>query len=441
MRLAVVLAVSVHLHLTKSVRGTEWAYGPADGPSKWGDLDPAWAICKTGQAQSPIDIPFASIGLTSTAASDPAQRLASLFTPVAKGQTFSVAQTQGAPIFTCAMLGLCGTLTKGGRIYNLAQFHFHTSSEHTIDGRAFPMSVHMVHCTGDCVVGTDSFAVVTALFRAELHAPTAAKFRSSRLVAALWKSSLAVADGSSTPDMVDLSDLISQASGYFNFQGSLTTPPCTEGVDWLVQAEPQVVDQALIDAYTAHIGGAVPGNFRPPQALHGRTITYQLDAPSPSVVVGGGGANGAASEAETSGERSMREALISLVVIGVIGAAVLGVLLFAAGFGAAVAVNIHFNARTRRREWSKLARSSVTSMKEKGGDGMRDPLASSADGPPLQSRSRPTIAAVQKYKQRTPSSLEMGSVTGSIVGSASCVDVHAVHESISPLACATAEEL
>ena len=289
MRLAVVLAVSVHLHLTKSVRGTEWAYGPADGPSKWGDLDPAWAICKTGQAQSPIDIPFASIGLTSTAASDPAQRLASLFTPVAKGQTFSVAQTQGAPIFTCAMLGLCGTLTKGGRIYNLAQFHFHTSSEHTIDGRAFPMSVHMVHCTGDCVVGTDSFAVVTALFRAELHAPTAAKFRSSRLVAALWKSSLAVADGSSTPDMVDLSDLISQASGYFNFQGSLTTPPCTEGVDWLVQAEPQVVDQALIDAYTAHIGGAVPGNFRPPQALHGRTITYQLDAPSPSVVVGGGG--------------------------------------------------------------------------------------------------------------------------------------------------------
>jgi|TARA_B110000908_G_C10093803_1_gene375306 hypothetical protein len=80
-------------------------------------------------------------------------------------------------------------------------------------------------------------------------------------------------------------------------------------------------------------------------------------------------------------------------------------------------------------------------MKEKGGDGMRDPLASSADGPPLQSRSRPTIAAVQKYKQRTPSSLEMGSVTGSIVGSASCVDVHAVHESISPLACATAEEL
>ena len=165
-----------------------WGYGPLDGPSRWADLSPSYALCGTGSAQAPIDIPFASLGYTSTAATDPAQRLLPLLTTVAT--RYNVSQAHGAPMFTCEAPGGCGTLAKDGRTYNLHQFHFHVTSENTIDGRAFGMTVHMVHCDGSCVLGADNFAVVTALFRGEQDAATAQRFASSRLVAALWESGL-----------------------------------------------------------------------------------------------------------------------------------------------------------------------------------------------------------------------------------------------------------
>jgi len=289
-----------------------WGYTPADGPDKWGDSYPT---CRNGKEQSPINIPFETAGYTDrTSSTNPLRGLVTSPTTVS---AFKSKQAYGAPKYSCPTLGTCGTLQIPGipDTYQLLQAHFHTESENTVDGNVFPMTIHMVHCTGSCSLGTDRFAVVNVLLDDKL--PEADSSTASTLIQKLWgwqNERIGTSDGSLSEE-VDFYSLIPATSGYATFMGSLTTPPCAEGLNWLVALTPVSLKKSQVLTYHNHIGGSYLGNARPVQPLHSRTITY---------IVNGGGtytAPGADSEEEDNSA-----AIAGGIAGGIVGASVLVVI-------------------------------------------------------------------------------------------------------------------
>jgi carbonic anhydrase len=264
------------------------------GPAMWGSLNPQWAVCDTGREQSPINIPFAGAGYVGTSsANDPIKALTT-----SGGLTaFTVEQAHGLPKFNCPSSGACGTLTleaegsvtigtqgfeKPGT-YKLLQFHFHSSSENTLDGNAFPLCVHMVHCTGGCTLGTDNFAVVTVLFTDTLAETDTTSVAGGFFDKVFSTTNIVKSDDSAMANGVDPYTLIPANSGYMTFKGSLTTPPCAEGLTWFVTAEPVPIKASQILAFWNHgYNGpyvSYQGSNRPVLPLNDRTITYLVDKP------------------------------------------------------------------------------------------------------------------------------------------------------------------
>ena len=155
--------------------------------------------------------------------------------------------------------GASSTLDFGGETYSLLQFHFHASSEHTLGGSHHPLEVHLVHANA-----SGGLAVIGAFF--ELG--TENEFLSE------FTGSLPAHSGESYVDaslMYDATDLIPENNSYYNYNGSLTTPPCSEIVEWIVLEHPLEASQTQLDLFS----GLLHGNYRPVQPLNGRTIKYR----------------------------------------------------------------------------------------------------------------------------------------------------------------------
>jgi carbonic anhydrase len=222
-----------------------WEYGEnaEEGPARWGDLGGgAYKACKSGTQQSPIDIPA---GL----APRPLAGVAISYTPapatvVDNGHTVQVAFSGGANKVTIA-----------GKDYTLLQFHFHRPSEHTIAGKRYPLEVHLVHRASD-----GQLAVLGVLFETG-SADNAA-------LAPIFDS---VAQATATPAAVapaiDPAALLPTDRSGWAYQGSLTTPPCTEGVAWHVYAQPLSVSAAQVGKFHHD------PSSRPVQPLDGRTVS------------------------------------------------------------------------------------------------------------------------------------------------------------------------
>lgn len=149
-----------------------------------------------------------------------------------------------------------GSVRIGDTAYELVQFHFHAPSEHTIDGRSFPLEAHLVHKSADgrlAVIGltVEEGAANAALDDALLYPPSHE------------------GDERELADALDATDLLPADLRAYRYPGSLTTPPCSEGVSWLVVAEPVQLSRRQIAAFTT----LYPANARPVQPLHGRTIS------------------------------------------------------------------------------------------------------------------------------------------------------------------------
>jgi carbonic anhydrase len=134
------------------------------------------------------------------------------------------------------------------------------------------MTMHMVHCTNDCTADDDQLAVVDVMFTGTL--PESGVTPTTTLIDTLW-ASMAVSDDSPTAPVSLQGTLIAPNSGFYHWQGSLTTPPCTEGLEWFQAAVIAEVKQSQIDAFWAHIGG-YPGNARPTQPLNGRSVDFYV---------------------------------------------------------------------------------------------------------------------------------------------------------------------
>ncbi len=232
--------------------GPHWGYEAANGPDNWGSMDSEWALCAEGLEQSPIDLANAS-----------EVELPGVEIRLPSGQEVEVLNQEGVigaldNGHTIQINSKTGeTLTVGDKTFALVQFHFHAPSEHTVDGEHFPMEMHFVHQAED-----GALAVVSVLIEAGAQNPS---------IAPLW-AQLAEAPGTETTVQIpaEFADHIfsGDATGVYHYGGSLTTPPCSEGVQWYVRRTPTQFSKDQIAAFTA----VYDHNNRPVQALNARTV-------------------------------------------------------------------------------------------------------------------------------------------------------------------------
>ena len=227
-----------------------WHYEGAEGPANWGKLSPAFAACSEGRSQSPIDI--------STATRGTPPELRTTFPPAELRIAHHDHIADGINNGHTIQINYAGadTLTLGGAAYQLAQYHFHSPSEHTVDGRHFPMEMHMVHKSGD-----GKLAVVGVFIAEGAH---------NRAFDPVW-SNLPAQTGVEThfPAVkVDVDALLPPARTSYRYLGSLTTPPCSEGVNWIVMTTPIQLSSEQVGAFTR----LIRDNNRPVQMLNGRTV-------------------------------------------------------------------------------------------------------------------------------------------------------------------------
>lgn len=228
-----------------------WSYSAPTGPAQWGSL-PGAQTCQTGADQSPIAIETGVMaGLTNVVFDSylPAldlQWASSSFNVLNNGHTVEMIYDAGS------------TATVEGASYALKQFHFHSPSEHMLDGRLYPLEAHFVHASA-----SGAISVIGVFFKEGAANPA---------LEPIWKNApiapVEVATNIAGLS-VDARDLLPADMNYFTYGGSLTTPPCSEGVRWFVMAKPIEASAAQLRFLRARLGFS---NNRPIQELDGRTI-------------------------------------------------------------------------------------------------------------------------------------------------------------------------
>lgn len=221
-----------------------WSYAGDTGPENWGQLSDDWATCADGQAQSPVDLD------TSLSMEDVSEYgFTNAGTSVAiynNGHTIQYDVEDG------------NMVAIDGVDYGLLQFHFHARSEHTVDGAGYPMELHLVHGDVD-----GNLAVLGILIEEGAENTT--------LASAMWDSIPVTAyemfeDSTITFDPYELVP----GGVVWTYDGSLTTPPCSEAVKWNVFMSPISLSRAQIDVFTT----LYDNNYRPTQPLNGRTVRF-----------------------------------------------------------------------------------------------------------------------------------------------------------------------
>jgi len=228
----------------KAGEAHHWGYSGDSAPQNWGTLEPGFSACSTGKSQSPIDIKSSATGNHKPVGMAYKAGAAEI---VNNGHTIEVEYKPGSSI------------KLDGRVYELKQFHFHAPSENTIDGKHFPLEGHLVHKDKD-----GHLLVVAVMFSDGAPNP---------LLASLWKK-LPAKEGEKNelPGALNAIDLLPAEREYYRFAGSLTTPPCSEGVTWLVVTKPMTASKEQVAAFTKAVGFA---NNRPVQPLNGRQVVVQ----------------------------------------------------------------------------------------------------------------------------------------------------------------------
>jgi carbonic anhydrase len=244
LKTAVIVALLSSSALVVAEEKHHWGYSGEGAPKNWGKLDPAFVTCATGKAQSPINVTKSAKGDGKAVAFDYKNGTSEILN---NGHTVQVNYVPGS------------TITLDGRAYELKQFHFHAPSENTINGKHFPMEGHFVHQDKD-----GKLAVVAVMFTDGAANPA---------IASLWKE-LPAKEGEkhalATP--LNAADLLPAERHYYRFEGSLTTPPCSEGVSWLVETTPVSASKAQVAAYTTAMGHP---NNRPVQPINSRQVILQ----------------------------------------------------------------------------------------------------------------------------------------------------------------------
>jgi carbonic anhydrase len=220
---------------------SHWGYTGQIGPEHWGVLDARFAACSLGKNQSPINLTAMIEG-----------ELAPMtINYKAEGNEIL---NNGHSIQVNCKTG--SSISVSGRTFELKQFHFHSPSENTIEGQSFPLEAHFVHADND-----GNFAVIAVMYN---------EGKENAELAKAWAHMPANADEqSSLPENIDANLLLPVNQDYYRFNGSLTTPPCTEGVWWLVMKSSNTVSKEQIEKFTNAMRHP---NNRPVQPVNARMV-------------------------------------------------------------------------------------------------------------------------------------------------------------------------
>jgi carbonic anhydrase len=235
------LLPALFLHASSDNDGKpHWEYEGHNGPERWGEMYPDWAIASKGKEQSPIDLAFAASSNLPEITFD---YKASPLEVVNNGHTIQVNYKPGS------------TIKVGDETFELLQFHFHSPSEHTVENSFYGMEVHFVHKNKNGELG------VIGVFLAHGKA-------NKTLQKILDNAPLEPGKNEVNGVTIDANDFLPSDKRYYAYSGSLTTPPCSEGVRWHVMRDPINVSEEQINKFREIVGE----NARPTQPLNQRIV-------------------------------------------------------------------------------------------------------------------------------------------------------------------------
>jgi len=220
-----------------------WSYGGPEGPSNWAKLDSRYRLCGSGKSQSPVNIRLKAVYQGALPELE-FQYHPAPFHITDNGHSVQVDVAPGS------------SLHVGTDRYELIQFHFHHPSEEEIDGKRFDMVAHLVHRNSK-----GALAVVAIPLKVGHENP---------LLATLWSSLPKPGDHHEViaRQAINAADLVPSDHGYFTYTGSLTTPPCSENVRWMILKTTEEISKAQLDDFAARY----PNDARPIQRLNGRHV-------------------------------------------------------------------------------------------------------------------------------------------------------------------------
>jgi carbonic anhydrase len=227
------------------INSAHWSYEGETSPEYWGDLDPVNSACVNGNEQSPINIEFSQVENEKAAEDLQINYKPTSFSLMNNGHTVQANAASGS-----------NSILIEGKEYKLAQFHFHTPSEHQFNGQNYEMELHLVHKDAD-----GKIAVLGVMIQ---------EGEENKSLAAVWDI---LPKEETEKDIflnepVDLKALLPEDRTAFHYDGSLTTPPCTEEVKWIVFEKSIEMSKEQIEAFRQ----IFPDDHRPVQSLKNRKV-------------------------------------------------------------------------------------------------------------------------------------------------------------------------
>lgn len=227
-------------HNAKSA-APHWGYSGHEGPEHWGDLDPSYAMCSKGKNQSPINLTNFTEGDLPAIAINYKKGGREVYN---NGHTIQVNYAPGS------------TISIDGKTFELKQFHFHSPSENTIESHSYPMEAHFVHADN-----SGNLAVIAVMYK---------EGSENQELAKAWRNMPQTAgEKNSIADEVNALTMLPENRDYYRFTGSLTTPPCSEGVRWLVMKYFDTASAEQIKKFTSTMR---TDNNRPVQPVNARLV-------------------------------------------------------------------------------------------------------------------------------------------------------------------------
>ncbi|GGC95882.1 carbonic anhydrase [Thalassobacillus devorans] len=224
---------------------SKWSYKGETGPEHWRELDPAYEACANGSEQSPINLEFSHLQAGEDIENIQIQYEPTPFTIINNGHTVQANASTDS-----------NHMVVEDNKYQLAQFHFHTPSEHQFNGVIFDMELHLVHEDAN-----GEIAVLGVMIQEGTE---------NEALASVWDilPDEETSEEKQLDGKIDLQAILPQNQTSFHYNGSLTTPPCTEEVKWVIFKQPIEMSKEQIQAFQQ----IFPDNHRPVQPLNDRSV-------------------------------------------------------------------------------------------------------------------------------------------------------------------------